>query len=56
MTDSVLDQAVVDNKLPAWKVVLAMIKYRKLFWSINLIGIMIMAVDRMMTLAFMKVP
>ena len=37
---SELDQAVADNRLPAWKVTLALINFRRLLWSINFLGIM----------------
>ena len=42
MSESHLDQPVFRNRLPAWKVVWAMITYRKLLWSINLAGIMML--------------
>jgi ATP-binding cassette subfamily B protein len=44
MSESHLDQAVVDNKLPAWRVTLAMIDFRKFFWSVNFLGIIMMYV------------
>ncbi|MCB1693389.1 MAG: ABC transporter ATP-binding protein, partial [Pseudomonadales bacterium] len=44
MSDPVLDQSVVDNRLPAWRVVLALIAYRRKFWLWNLFGILAMYV------------
>ena len=42
MSESHLDQAVAKNRLPAWRVTLAMINFRKLLWSINFLGIIMM--------------
>lgn len=41
MSDLFLDQAVASNRLPAWKVIRAMIGYRKGLWILNFAGILL---------------
>lgn len=42
MNDGGLDQAVAENRLPAWRATLSLIRFRKFLWSVNFVGIMAM--------------
>lgn len=42
MSDSWLDHPVAENRLPAWRVIWAIIAYRRLIWTINLAGNLIL--------------